>query len=676
MVKFITSDNHPTRLTQQLPIEKRGMKVATKYILVAALAGFLHACSDSDGRPDALTIDEQQLAEMFSAGTYADIIEIVRQKDRKGLATSEDFLLAAKANIATFDQIGAAIAIEKIKPLELDDLDEFILVQGQSLMLEQRFVEASKFILGHKFSQPLLSFQSRVLLGDLATLQDMTEEALGFYNDAIALNPEDFRTHISRAQALLALSRFNEAEDAARTAVALASNNSMAHYTLGTVYTMQGKQNAAKEEFEQAVYSNEENVQAMLELVRISIVEQDYASAERHLDAIYSLTPADNTARYYSSILLALSGNDIAAQKALLVPTLQERNNPHVIRLQGHLAYRLNDLTLARSKFEQSLRIAPYDRATLLALADIYIQQESAAQALEILRPMLSADSTDIAAFSMAGLAAAQVGDLRRAIAYSQRTIELAEDPETILDGAPVAELINADSIKILKRRLATYYFRQGEKERAFDALRWLVKEDASDETSTLLLFNLLIDDGNNEAALAVANQLIAALPEAAAGYNAKGTALHRQGDLEQAQEAYTQAIELKADYASALKNRAGLFLSKNEFLAAREDLGRVLDVTPTDVQAQLMYVTALVETGRATEAMGYFPTIFRAFPNSLNAQILHARALGMTDEYEKAIEEIEAILATLGPDRSDIKEYLNTLVEDYKQILFEATIE
>ena len=652
------------------------MKSLSTYILAAALSMVLHACSDGGSNSDLPVISTEVLDEMFATGNYNELIEIVRQKDRSGAATSEDFLLAAKANIAMFDQIGAAIAIEKIKPLELENLDEFILVQGQSLMLEQRFGEARSFVLGHQFSQPVQSFRSRVLLGDLAILQGLTEEALGFYEDAIAIDQEDFRTHISRAQALLALGRFSDAADAANTAVALDNNSSLAHYTLGTVYTMLGRQNDAKQEFEQAVYSNQANVQAMLELVRINITEQNYAEAENYLDTVYSLNPDNNTAKYYSSILLALSGNDVAAQKALLEPILQERNNPHVIRLQGHLAYRLNDLALAHSKFRQSLRLAPYDRATLIALADIYIRRNDGTRALETLMPLLYAESTDFAAFSMAGLAAAQLQEFERAIAYTQRTLDLAETPEAIPDGKSVTDQITEDRLKVLQRRLATYYFQNGETERAIDSLRAIIRQDGTDEASLLLLFNLLANDGKNEDALAVADQLINNLPGAPTGYNAKGTALHRQGALEQALDAYTRAIELKNDYVSALKNRAGLYLTQKELLSAREDLDMVLDITPGDVQAQLMYVNALVETGRASEALGYFAAIFRTFPNSLNAKILHARVLGMTQEYEDAIEEIEAIQSTLSTDQSGIKRYLDTLVEDYKRAIFESEIE
>lgn len=646
-----------------------------KYALLAAAVISLQACSETnDQSPADLTPDV--LNDMFAAGQYQSLIEFVRQKERSGDATSADFLIAAKANVAVFDEIGAAIAIEKIQPVDFDNLDEFVLVQGQTLMLEQRFEAATGVLQSHSFTFPPQVFQSKVLLGDLAALQGKHVDALAYFDAALELDASDYRVHISRAQTLLKLDRMNQALNSAEAAVAQAPDNSLTHYTLGTVLTMLGQQDNAKSEFEEAVYLNEGNVLALLELVRISIVELDYAKANAYLDVVYSLYPENNTAKYYSSVLLALGGDDEEAQKVLLVPTLQERENPHIIRLHGHLAYRLNELNLARAKFEKSLLVAPSDRVTILALSDIYIQQGTNGRALELLTPFLRNNSNDIAAFSMASLAAAQRNDLARAIAYAQRTLELAEAPETIQDGDVFAERINDEAIKVLKRRLATYYNRNGSRERAVETLVRLLKEDNQDETSALLLFNLFIEAGNNREARALANTMTETMPSQASGYNALGTVLQRQGDLDNALSAYTQAIELQDDYISAIKNRASLYLAKKEFLLARDELDMVLDATPRDVQAQLMYVRALVETGRATEALSYFSAIFRAFPNAVTPRILYAQSLGMTGEHEKALVEANAARDMLGDNEEAADKFLEELIADYERILFENKIE
>lgn len=645
-----------------------------KHIVVAA-ALLLQACSEAN-EPSSPDLTPDALNDMYAAGQYQNLIEFVRQKERSGEATSADYLVAAKANLAIFDPIGAAIAIEKIQPVDLTNLDEFVLVQGQTLMLEQRFAAGYSLVSSHEFTLPPQIYQSQVLLGDLASLTDKPLEALEYFNNALDLDPSDYRVHISRAQVLLKLDRLTDAAEAAQAAVTLAPDNSLTRYTLGTAYTMLGQQADAKAAFEEAIYYNEGNVPALLELTRISIVEQDYMGAEAYLDRVYSLFPDNNTAKYYSSMLLALAGDDEEAQKVLLVPTLQERENPHIIRLHGHLAYRLNELSLARAKFEQSLRFAPYDRATILALSDIYIQQGTNGRALELLSPLLRADSADIAAFSMASLAAAQRNDLPRAIAYAQRTIELAEAPETILDGAVFADRLDDDAIKVLKRRLATYYQRTGAHERASETLLRLFKEDDQDATSALLLFNLMIEAGNTEKALGVADTMIVTMPTQASGFNARGTALYKQGNLDEALTAFTQAIELEEAYVSAIKNRAGVYLARQQYLLARDELDMVLDVTPGDVQAQLMYVRALVETDRATEALSYFSAIFRAYPNAITPRVLHVRALGMTGEYEKAITEANAVRERLGENDKATDDFLSDLVTRYERIIFERNIE
>lgn len=651
------------------------MKKHISTVIVGALALALQACSDaSQTVPEDLT--DNALNEMYANGQYQQLLEFVREKERRNEATSADFLVAAKTSIAIFDQIGAAIAIEKIQPVDLVNLDDFVLVQGQALMLEQRYETAASLVTSHEFTLPQQTLQSHILLGDLAALMDQPTEALAQFDMAVGMNPNDHRVHISRAQALLKLNRAAEAATSAQTAVSLAPNSALTHYTLGTAYTMQGKQDDAKAAFTESAYLDEGNVPSLLELVRISIVEKDYRDAEAYLDRIYSLYPENNTARYYSSVLLALQGNDDEAQKVLLVPSLQERDNPHVIRLQGHLAYRLNEFSLARAKFEQSLRVAPVDRATIIALSDIYIQQGTTGRALELLSPLLGTNSADIAAFSMASLASAQRNDMSSAIAYAERTLALAQALDTIQDSQAFADLIDEDAIRVLKRRLATYHNRSGASDRASDILMELFRENNQDETSALLLFNILINNGTLDEALALANTMTASMPMNASSYNALGTALHRQGKLDSALDAYTQAIELEPNYISAIKNRAGIYLSRQDYLLAREALDLVLDTTPGDVQAQFMYVSALVETGRATEAMSYFPAIFRSFPNAVTARLLYARALGTTGEYEKGLEEAKNALEMLEDSDTALRKTLTQLIADYERIIFERSIE
>ncbi|WP_262694499.1 tetratricopeptide repeat protein [Kordiimonas aquimaris] len=651
------------------------MSLSIRTISLFVAFSFVAACSDTDDNDQVIEADlpilsAEELNALFAAGDFADLIAAVKRKEQKEVATYSDHILATRAYHATFDAIGASVQLSKVNEA-LRDSDEYTLLNARTLLLEGNLGRASGMLLAREFADANI-YEAKLMQGDIAFLRGDFENALTHYGAAIANNSDNYSAFIARAQAHLKTGNPELALADAEVAVGLSAENTLAHYTLGTAYNQLGRQTDAKAQFEQALAFLDSNVPALLELTGIHIIEGDYETAEQYLDRVYSEQPENSTAQFFSAMLLAVKGDDEKARDQLELLVINNNANPQLARLLGHVAYRLKEYDVARGRLEMVVEKAPFDRASRIALAEIHLLQQRPRRALTTLEPMIVDESIDLAAFSMAGLAAAQVGDTAGAIEYTAKTIALAESPETLANTGISADNIDENSIKILKRRLASFYASAGNTPQAADILQGLITEDAEDITSVTMLSNVQVQAGDFEAALATARLMVDQAPSSPVGHNALGTVLHRQGQLDAALEAYTKAISLNANYVSALKNRGALYLRQQKYTEARADLNIVLDTIPSDARAQLMYVRALIDTDGATEALGYFRNLEGVFPESIQVFMHHARALAAAGDYQRAIPKLEVAQSLNRNNNPELKAYLDGLWTQYTNTLEE----
>jgi len=638
------------------------------------LAAFLltAACSNGDNEQDAIsklpirTVEE--ISALLDEERFDEVTNLVKRKERDGLATSADQILAAKAYLSKFDAIGAEVALERIPEAEREQ-DDYVLLTARVDMLEGRLYEVEKKLNGYNFTGDAL-YEAKLLLGDALFLLRKPEEALNEFNQAIVLGPNYLPAYISRAQIYLNLGQITEAEADALKAVEIEPTDSIAHYTLGNAYNRLGRDNEAKQEFISALTHFPKNVAAMIELANISIINNDLETAETYLDSIYSLSPENNTARLFTAMILALEGKDDIAKEQLLLLASTSPKNPQIDRLLGHVAYRLKDHEMAREKLEDVLAYAPFDRPTRIVLGDIYTAAGENALALDVLSPMLDDDSNDFMALSIGSVAAAQNKDFSKAAAYTARSIELAEKPEESLDQEILAQSIDGSAVRVLNRKLATYYFEYEKPAEAYKVLQKLTESDKNDVTSAILLLNMQVDDGQLDDAMNSANTLVETAPNSPVGYNARGTVHYRKGNLDDALTAYNNAIEINPGYISALKNRGTLLLRQENYPDAMADLDAVLEKTPNDAHAQLMLARCLLETGDASSAVNYYEDLTGVFANSASYHVQYARSLAAMGDHSGAVEKLTLAKDLVNKDNAGLKLYVENLLSTSEAIV------
>ncbi len=625
---------------------RRFYSVFSLKFLTALCCLALASCGDTDDvpPPPPVILETVELQALYDEADFRALVAAVKAKEQAEQATDPDYILQARGYLALLDSIGAALALEKLQE-EQRDTDVYVLLRARTLLMDGALNRAVRIVTDHEFGGENI-YEAQVLLGDMQFLQGEFMTAVAHYSSAAELAPSKFEAYIGRAQTYLRLGSIDQAEADALLAVRHAPNNTLSHYVLGTVYNQKAQFDDAKTQFQRAVDLYPYNVQALLGLVNTAILEGDYAGAETLLDTVYSVSPEDNTAKFFSAMLLAVKGDDTAAREHLIKLSFVGDANPQTARLLGHVAYRLGERDLALRKLQSVLEVAPFDRVSRLIAAEILLSDNAADEALLLLNPMVAdINTTDLSAVSMAATATAVLGDFDRAIAYSKRAIELAEAPDQMLDASLLAQDIKPSTVAVMKRQLASYHFSNGETNAAAAVLEQMIKEDAGDTTSLLLLSNIHMQDGNYSAAIVAAKRLIDTHPSSPLGHNALAATLHRQGGKDEALAAYDRAIDLAPGYVSARKNRGTLYLEQTAYDKAAEDLKTVLDATPDDVQTQFMYARALVGLKRPDEALDYFNDVAKVFPNSVNVLLYRSRAVASVGRHGEAAALVEDAL-------------------------------
>lgn len=111
---------------------------------------------------------------------------------------------------------------------------------------------------------------ARVLLGDALYVQSRTEEALGEFQHAVRLSPDDPENYFRLGWVLQDLKRYDEAADQFRALLAVDEKISSTHNRLGWILWWQHQYAAAAREFDRAIELDDTNVGAYLNRAGLS----------------------------------------------------------------------------------------------------------------------------------------------------------------------------------------------------------------------------------------------------------------------------------------------------------------------------------------------------------------------------------------------------------------------
>jgi tetratricopeptide (TPR) repeat protein len=130
-----------------------------------------------------------------------------------------------------------------------------------------------------------------------------------------------------------------------------------------------------------------------------------------------------------------------------------------------------------------------------------------------------------------------------------------------------------------------------------------------------------------------------------------RATEAHRSGRFEEAEQAYLEALRVKAGSADALRLLGALYVQMGRFAEAESRLNAALLVQPNNPETRNHLGRALCNQGRLAEAAACFEQTVRRNPESLQALRSLARIYQGLERRDEAMELLKRVL---GLDASD----------------------
>ena len=507
------------------------------------------------------------------------------------------------------------------------------------------------------------------------------------------------------ARALLAQRQFKKVTDELGK-VTLTSAEARADFktTVAQGYAMQGKMDAARDAFDEAVASKGDFAPALLGLARLKAGEQDLPRAMEMVDAIIAKAPQNAEAWHFKADLLRAEGKGeaaiaayqkvveirpqlITAQAAII--TMQLRNNqldlaarqleamqkvaakaPLTLYMQGLVAYGQKNIPAAKAATEELLKVQPNSPQGLQLAGLIAFDSRADIQAQEHLTKALQqAPGLD---FSRRALARSYLrsGQPAKALATLQPVLQgkdtaaawLALAGETYMqsgDAATAAEYFTKAAKTDPKNTrtqtaLALARMQQGRTDQAFDELEQIAAADSGGMADMALIAASMQQKKFDKALQAIAS-LEKKQPDNPAVHNLRGGALLGKGDTPGARKSFERALELAPAFLPAATSLARLDLAEKKPEAAQQRFEAVLAKDPKNLQAMLAIAELRAQGGAsAEEVAGLLTKAVSAVPDDPAPRLALVGHYLRNKDNKKALTAVQEAMARF-PDRPEI---------------------
>ncbi|MDP2171326.1 MAG: PEP-CTERM system TPR-repeat protein PrsT [Rhodocyclaceae bacterium] len=474
--------------------------------------------------------------------------------------------------------------------------------------------------------------------------------------------------------------------------------------TIGQSLAMQGKFDAARGAFEEAVASNGDYAPALLGLARLKAMEQDLPRTREMVDAILAKAPQNAEAWHFKADLLRAEGkNDeaiVAYQKVLeihprllsahtAVITMSLRTNkvdaaasqlasmqkvaakaPLTLYMQGLVAYGQKNVAEAKTAVDALLKIQP-DSPQGLQLAGIIAYEERAdlraqeylAKALQrapgldyarrvLVRSHLRSGQPDKALVALQPIL--QGKDTAAAwLALAGEAYMQSGDAATAAEYFTKAAKTDPNNTRT-QTALALIKMQTGRTEQAFDELEHIAAADSGGMADMALIASSLQQKQFDKALTAIA-ALEKKQPDNPAVHNLRGGALLGKGDVTGARKSFERALELAPTFLPAATSLARLDLADKNPEAAQKRFEAVLAKDPKNLQAMLAIAELRAQGGASVEEVaGLLTKAVSAVPDDPAPRLALAGHYLRNKDNKKALTVVQEAMARF-PDRPEI---------------------
>ncbi|MBU2530818.1 MAG: tetratricopeptide repeat protein [Elusimicrobia bacterium] len=254
-------------------------------------------------------------------------------------------------------------------------------------------------------------------------------EALQEYQKTIVLDNEAIFAYKQALNLAILMSKFEQAEKWAAYIVEVDSSTSENWVLYGNVQWAQEKIEPAKEAFKKAISIDENNLDALYQLGRVS-VKSDYKKALEYFEKYLKLRPENAAEVYYQMASIYSAKNKFEEMKKYLELAIKENSFYLLPRYMLAEYYEVNkDTAAAILEYDKILDISPENVELFNYVGELYSNAKSIAKAEKYFLKAYELDNSNPAACFWLAIINEQRKDFKGAVKYLKGSKEMDKDP-------------------------------------------------------------------------------------------------------------------------------------------------------------------------------------------------------------------------------------------------------
>jgi tetratricopeptide (TPR) repeat protein len=337
----------------------------------------------------ALAIDDSDV------GAVENLVDLYQSQQRKNdaIAVLESYVnvpgaaLAARLRLAqAYADAGRdkdAIALLESARKEGESTDETELLLGRVYFEAGRYADAKRVFLA-LYKKSATSPELARILGDLSLKTNDVPGARTYFDKAITLNPDDYRSYLAlffaqsdkfaaKEGARIKMSAREAADLLAHAALKAPRDDVDAQFSVGMAYSSIDSLDTAREHLARAAELEPERQDILFNLASSYEKLHRYDDAEHTLIDLHRLAPDDPAVCNFYGYLLAVMSKDLERAETLVKHALEkDPNNAYYIDSLGWVYYQRGDYANAVSQLERAVKIIKEDPTMLEHLGDAY----------------------------------------------------------------------------------------------------------------------------------------------------------------------------------------------------------------------------------------------------------------------------------------------------------------
>lgn len=476
---------------------------------------------------------------------------------------------------------------------------------------------------------------------------------------------------------LITSGRLEESVEQAKRAAEAHPESPNLQYQLGMLYKAQGDINQALVQFENALILNPQHVLALDQIAMIYLDQNNYAAAEKVLDSWIALDADDPSAQFGKAWCQIMKGDFAEAEEHLTRAVQLDPRNVELLNHYGLVLRERGDDRRAMQIFERAVDLKPQARSPRLNLAMIYLADDQALKADNVIDPLRSKQMRRPFFMAVSALCHARLGQLEEAMRESEAAYKLMPDmPVSIVARAEVLSLAkDPQALPLLEQarkryprnilvlqELAESYARNGDYERAEDCARESLTLNPDNLKIAELLVEILARQGKVEEAFESASSI--KYPDERKVRMLHGRVLTLAGKKKEAVAYFKELVEKDSDDLEAAYRLAELYFEDQKFKDARRCLENILEEDPGRENSRLLLARLLYETRKYREALGELTHIAPDSETGLATSCIEARCHYRLKHYRQAIGGFATCMRNRDLDPEELIMYATALKE------------